>query len=302
VQFHLQVSPEDFAPTWNAAQCLAGVQVALGANSPYFVGRELWRESRIPVFGQATDVRSAELKVQGVRPRVWFGERWITGVFDLFEENTTYFAPLLPVIDDEEPERVLESGGTPLLPELRLLNGTVWRWNRPVYDVVDGRPHLRLENRVLPAGPTVVDVIANAAFFYGAVRALIGQERTVWAQMSFGAAEDNFLGAATRGIDARLFWPGCGDVPASELVLRRLLPVAREGLDEWGVDGAISDRLLGIIEGRCTTGTNGAVWQVDAVRVLEDSGLDRPAALLRMTREYIARMHTNTPVHEWDRL
>ncbi len=302
VQFHLQVSPEDFASTWNAAQCLAGVQVALGANSPYFLGRELWRETRIAVFTQATDVRSAELKVQGVRPRVWFGERWITGVFDLFEENTTYFAPLLPILDDEDPEAELEAGRTPTLPELRLLNGTVWRWNRPVYDVVAGRPHLRVENRVLPAGPTVVDVMANAAFYYGAVRALASQERTVWAQMSFGAAEDNFVTAATRGLDARLFWPGSGDVPASELVLRRLLPLARQGLDEWGVDGDLSDRLLGVIEGRCTSGMNGANWQVESVRTLEGAGMDRDEALRRMTLEYMARMHANTPVHAWDAL
>jgi hypothetical protein len=125
--------------------------VALGANSPYFLGKELWRESRIAVFTQATDTRSVELKAQGVRPRVWFGERYVTSVFDLFEENLRYFPALLPVLDDEDPVEVLDAGGTPTLAELRLHNGTVYRWNRPVYDVVAGRPHLRVENRVLPA-------------------------------------------------------------------------------------------------------------------------------------------------------
>ena len=170
LQFHLQVSPDEFSSYWNAAQCLASVQVAVGANSPYFLGRELWRESRIAVFTQATDTRPAELKAQGVRPRVWFGERWTTSVFDLFEENIRYFPAILPVINDEDPLQVLEDGGTPALHELRLHNGTVWRWNRPVYDVVDSTPHLRVENRVLPAGPTVVDMLANGAFYYGAVR------------------------------------------------------------------------------------------------------------------------------------
>ena len=300
VQFHLQVSPAEFADNWNAAQCLAAVQVGLGANSPYFLGRELWRETRVAVFTQATDTRPAELKAQGVRPRVWFGERWITSVFDLFEENSTYFSALLPVIDDEDPVAVLDAGETPKLQELRLHNGTVWRWNRPVYDVVDGHPHLRVENRVLPAGPTVVDILANGALYYGALRALADQERPVWSQMSFGAAEENFTSAAIHGLDARLYWPGSGEVPVTELVLRRLLPLAHEGLRSWGVDDDIRERLLGIIEARCTSGRNGATWQVDAVRTLEDRGLDRWEALRIMTQEYVLRMHSNEPVHSWD--
>ena len=191
-QLHLQVSPEDFAAYWNASQAIAGVQLAVGANSPYLLGKELWRETRIALFEQATDTRGEELKAQGVRPRVWFGERWITSIFDLFEENVRYFPALLPIVDDEDPAAVLDAGGTPKLAELRLHNGTIYRWNRPVYDVVDGGPHLRVENRVLPAGPTVVDTMANAAFYFGLVRALAEQDRPVWSQMSFTAAEENF--------------------------------------------------------------------------------------------------------------
>jgi len=172
VQLHLQVNPETFAAHWNASQAIAGVQLALGANSPYLLGKELWHETRIPLFEQATDTRSEELKAQGVRPRVWFGERWITSIFDLFEENVRYFPALLPICDDHDPTAQLERGETPTLAELSLHNGTIYRWNRPIYDVVRGRPHLRVENRVLPAGPTVVDTIANAAFYYGLVRSL----------------------------------------------------------------------------------------------------------------------------------
>src|SRR4051812_47995175 len=142
-QLHTQVSPEDFPAYWNASQAVASVQLAIGANSPYLLGRELWRETRIALFEQATDTRAEELKAQGVRPRVWFGERWVNSIFDLFEENVRYFPALLPVIDDEDPLEVLESGHTPGLAELRLHNGTIYRWNRPVYDVVDGTPHLR---------------------------------------------------------------------------------------------------------------------------------------------------------------
>jgi hypothetical protein len=299
-QFHLQVSPEQFAAYWNAAQVMAGIQVALGANSPLLFGRELWRETRIPLFEQATDTRSEEIRAQGVRPRVWFGERWITSVFDLFEENVRYFAALLPICDDEEPGDILERGDTPGLSELRLHNGTVYRWNRPIYAVVKGRPHLRVENRVLPAGPTVVDTIANAAFYYGLIRVMAEAERPIWTQMSFSAAEENFHAGARHGIDASVFWPGLGYVPVTELVLRRLLPLAKEGLDRWGVSAGERDRLLGIIEQRCLTHRNGATWQVEVLHALEAEGMDRQEALHEMLRRYVPNMHSNTPVHEWD--
>jgi hypothetical protein len=298
-QFHLQVSPDEFAQTWNAAQCLAAVQVGIGANSPYFLGRHLWNETRIALFMQATDTRPVELKAQGVRPRVWFGERWITSVFDLFEENASYFPALLPIIDDEDPVAVLDAGGTPALHELRLHNGTVWRWNRPVYDIHDGAPHLRVENRVLPAGPTVVDMLANGALYFGALRMLAAQDRPVWSQMAFSTAEENFINAAMIGVDATVFWPGSGEVPVSELTLRKLLPLAHEGLMDWGVDDSIRERLLGIIEGRCASGRNGATWQVSAVQDLERMGLPREEALRVMTQEYVTRMHSNEPVHTW---
>jgi Glutamate-cysteine ligase family 2(GCS2) len=299
VQFHLQVSPEAFASYWNAAQAVAGAQLALAANSPFLFGRQLWPETRIPLFEQATDTRPDELRQQGVRPRVWFGERWITSVFDLFEENLRYFPALLPLCEDEDPAAALDRGETPELAELTLHNGTIYRWNRPVYAVVGGTPHLRVENRVLPAGPTVADVVANAAFYYGVVRALAEAERPVWTQMSFSAAADNLTVGARHGIEARLYWPGFGEVPASELALRGLLPLAADGLARWGVDAADADRLLGIVAARCLAGRTGATWQAAAVSALEAGGLDREAALRQMTQRYIEHMHTNEPAHAW---
>src|SRR3984893_17359234 len=234
VQLHTQVSPDGFARYWNAAQAIAGVQVALGANSPFLFGKLLWQETRITLFEQATDTRPDELKEQGVRPRVWFGERWITSVFDLFEENLRYFPALLPLCEDEDPVAVLDGGKAPQLAELTLHNGTIYRWNRPVYAVVEGRPHLRVENRVLPAGPTVTDIMANAAFYYGIVRVLAEAERPVWTHMSVAAAAETLAQGARYGIDAKLYCPGLGEVPVTELVLRRLLPMAAEGLRRWG--------------------------------------------------------------------
>jgi hypothetical protein len=298
VQLHQAVDPTAFARHWNAAQAIAGVQLAVGANSPFFFQRELWRETRIALFEQATDTRPEELKAQGVRPRVWFGERWITSIFDLFEENVRYFPALLPVTDDEDPVAVLDAGGAPRLQELRLHNGTIYRWNRPVYDVVRGRPHLRVENRALPAGPTVVDTLANAAFYYGLVRVLVEDERPLWSQMSFSAAEENFHAGARDGIEARLYWPGVGEAPAAELVVRKLLPMAREGLARCDVEAEDADRLLEIIERRCVLATNGAAWQAAAFHRLYEHA-DRADALRAMTVRYREHMHANEPVHTW---
>jgi hypothetical protein len=194
VQLHLQVTPSDFAAHWNAAQALCAPQVALAANSPFFFGKRLHAETRIELFKQATDTRPIELKNQGVRPRVFFGERWITSIFDLFEENVRYFPTLLAETTDEDPMAKLEAGEAPELAELRLHNGTVYRWNRPIYDIPGGVPHLRVENRVLPAGPTIVDVLANAAFYYGAIRMLAHEDRPVWTKMSFAAARRTSTG------------------------------------------------------------------------------------------------------------
>lgn len=299
-QFHLQVAPKQFADYWNAAQAIAGVQIALAANSPFLFGKELWRETRIPLFEQATDTRPEEIKAQGVRPRVWFGERWITSVFDLFEENVRYFPALLPLCDDENPQEVLDRGGIPQLGELTLHNGTIYRWNRPVYAVTGSGPHLRIENRVLPAGPTVADIIANGAFYYGLTRALVDEDRPVWTRMSFAVAEENLHTASRDGIDARLYWPGTGEVPVTELVLRRLLPLAHRGLELAGMDGAWREPLLGIIEQRCVTARNGALWQAETVHQLEKAGIsDRREALRQMTSTYMDYMHMNAPAHTW---
>ncbi|MDD7811506.1 glutamate--cysteine ligase [Mycobacterium sp. CSUR Q5927] len=300
MQLHLQVSPAQFADHWNAAQVLAGPQLALGANSPYFFGHRLWAETRVELFAQSTDTRPDELKNQGVRPRVWFGERWITSIFDLFEENVRYFPSLLPEVSEEDPAAELAQGRTPQLAELRLHNGTVYRWNRPVYDVVDGRPHLRVENRVLPSGPTVADMLANAVFYYGLLRRMARDRRPLWTQMRFAVAHGNFRAAARHGLDARLYWPELGEVSVPELTRRELLPMARQGLDEWGVAAEVSDRYLGIIESRVDSGRNGASWQVATVRALQSQGMSRPDALAEMLRRYCAHMHTNQPVHTWN--
>ena len=301
MQLHLQVSPADFAQNWNAAQVLAGPQLALGANSPYFFGHQLWSETRIELFAQATDTRPDELKTQGVRPRVWFGERWITSIFDLFEENVRYFPSLLPELSDEDPVAELADGRTPQLAELRLHNGTIYRWNRPVYDVVDGRPHLRVENRVLPAGPTVVDMMANAAFYYGMLRTLSEEDRPLWTKMSFAAAQHNFARgrAARHGRAAVLARAWRGDA-------------RRVGAAPAAADGRRGSASLGVAARRarpvprCDRGPREDRAQRRGVAGGDGAGAAGArawpgrSALAEMLRLYCERMHSNEPVHTWD--
>jgi len=299
VQFHLQLTPRQFPHYWNASQAIAGAQLAVGANSPYMFGSQLWAETRIILFEQATDTRPNEMRAQGVRPRTFFGERWIDSVMDLFEENLRYFPPLLPLCVKENPLEVARGGTAPQLAELRLHNGTVYRWNRPVYDIADGIPHLRVENRVLPAGPTPVDICANMAFYLGLVKALTSQDNPVWERLPFAVAEHNFYSAAQHGITTHQTWPGIGELPARVLIAEHLLPLAETGLDALGVEPSIRDRLLSIIAERCRTGVNGATWQVGCVQRMEADGLSRPEALREMLRRYIRYSQVNKPVHEW---
>lgn len=304
MQLHLQVAPNRFADAWNASQAIAGIQVALSANSPLFMGRKLWHENRIPVFTQSIDTRTPELVHQGVRPRVWFGERWITSVFDLFEENVRYFPPMLPESREESGEPLM-SGKSPTLHALNLHNGTVWRWNRPIYSPSDDAlAHVRVENRLLPAGPSVVDMVADAAFYYGLVKYLSEQNRPVWSRLSFEEAQSNFFAAARAGLYSRVLWPKVGRVDTAELVRSELAPKARRGLEALGADPDVIDHYIGIIEERARTRQNGATWQLRTLnamrpRVTEPDSPERRAALARLMRLYIEHQATGQPVHTW---
>ncbi|WP_080792823.1 glutamate-cysteine ligase family protein [Corynebacterium pacaense] len=304
IQLHLQLAPNRFADAWNASQAIAGVQAALSANSPLFLGRRVWHESRIPVFQQSIDTRTPELVTQGVRPRVWFGERWITSVFDLFEENVRYFSPLIAESRALSGTPMMR-GRSPALHYLNLHNGTVWRWNRPIYAPGEQRSHLRLENRLLPAGPTPTDIVADAAFYYGLVKYLAEQNRPVWSRLTFADAEKNFLSGARSGLFARMTWPTLGQVNVADLVCDHLLPQAREGLERLEVDSDLIDLYLGIIDARARSRQNGATWQLRTLGRVEAPGstpgsAGRAEALATMLRLYLANQATGDPVHTWD--
>ena len=301
MQLHLQVAPNKFAEAWNVSQATEAAQHDVTANSPLFVGHKLWHESRIPVFTQSIDTRTPELVTQGVRPRVWFGERWITSVFDLFEENVRYFPPLLPEIKDFVE---FSDADAPKLFELNLHNGTVWRWNRPIYDAGDNGAHIRVENRLLPAGPTPVDMVADAAFYYGLAEFLVGENRPVWSRMSFAEAEENFFACAKDGIRARVTWPKIGHIAVSDLVIDVLIPQARRGLRRLNIDKDVIEEYMSIIEGRASGRANGATWQLRMLDHLAPGSRpdspERREGLKAMMDAYLENQASGRPVHTWD--
>ena len=298
-QVHLRVAPEQFAAIFNAVQFATAPVLAAAGNSPTLLGRWLWEETRIALFEQAVDDRADEAS-DPRPPRVTFGTGWVRGgPLELFEQSVRLHEPLLPILSDEDPFDCLRRQAVPRLDELRLHQGTVWRWNRAIYDSADGG-HLRVEMRALPAGPTLVDMLANAAFLVGLALAL-APTVDAWVKTSpFERVRDNFYDAARRGLGAVLSWPtGDGNSaaqPAPALVLR-LLPAARDGLREAGV-AAADVALLDVIEERVRTGQTGARWQWRAFNALEPD-VDRERAFAQMLERYLELAETGQPVHEW---
>ncbi|TXR56674.1 glutamate--cysteine ligase [Quadrisphaera setariae] len=312
-QVHLKVAPEQFAASWNAAQLLMGPQLALGANSPFAFGARCWEESRVPVFTQAVDTRPPELAAAGAPPRVFSGSDWLDAgrgalaAWDLFAENVRDFPPLLPQTWTEDPAAELAAGRAPRLPELCLQGGTVWRWNRPVYDVAPSggaadrpeRAHLRIENRVLPAAPTVLDAVADAAVWLGAVHALRTSGPDPALLLPHSAVVAGLHAGAREGLRARLPWPGLGMAEARRLLLDQVLPLAADGLAAAGVAAAEVDRYLQVAQERATTGRTGAQWQARALAALEERGADRRTALAGVVERYADHQDGGEPVHTW---
>lgn len=305
LQLHLRVAPKDFADLFNAIQLSTAPALAVAANSPTFLGHRLWAESRVALFKQAVDERNREAKRDRRLPRVGFGTRWLReGALELFREAVEVFPTLLPMLDDEDPIARIRAGEIPKLQEIRLHQGTVWSWNRPVYDPGDGG-HLRIELRSLPSGPTIIDMLGNAAFAVGLAYGLRPQIKSLTRQIDFGDAHGNFYRAAQHGLEAELLWPDGaagisapdGRIRAKDLVLQ-LAPIARQGLRDQGVDPADSDSLLDVIVARAESGQTGAVWQR---RFLEGFGDHQPneEALVQLVERYSQRSSEGNPVHEW---
>ncbi|MBW2242042.1 MAG: glutamate--cysteine ligase [Deltaproteobacteria bacterium] len=300
LQLHLRVAPSDFGAIYNAVQLTTPLVLAASGNSPTFLGRRLWDETRVALFKQAVDHRR-ERGRDGEPARVSFGSAWIGSAFELFEENVRRHAVLLPVLGNEDPEAALAAGRMPALPELRLHQGTVWRWNRAIFDPADGG-HLRIEMRVLPAGPTIVDMLANSAFQIGLALAL-APDIAAWTQhLSFEEVHHDFYRAARDGLAAHLSWPAEPGAPgrsrSAQMLLESLLPKAQQGLDAAGVERSDSSRWLEIFDRRVRSGQTGAAWQRRALAAAGTT-MPRNEALAHMFRCYRRHSEDSQPVASW---
>jgi CBS domain-containing protein len=299
-QIHFQSASKEFANLYNVAQAITAPVLAAAVNSPLLFGRRLWRETRIPLFEQSVDTRHASYHLRERSPRVSFGRRWVeNSALELFEEDISRFPVLLGAsFEEENPFSMLNSGQVPELQALRIYNGTVWRWNRPCYGITEGRPHLRIEARAFPSGPTVVDEIANAAFFFGLMSGVSRQHQDIATDMEFDDARSNFRSAARLGLEAQFKWIGGEVIPARELICRYLLPVARFGLAAADISSEDIDRYLGVIEKRVRSGKSGSQWFLSSLSEMKKHGT-RDEILTSLTAATVRKQKEGGPVHQW---
>ena len=299
-QVHLQVRPQDFVRYYNISQALTGPVLATAANSPLVFGRRLWHENRIALFQQALDTRTTKEHMRERAARVSFGRDWVErSILDVYREDVARFRTLLAADIDGDSVAEVEAGRVPRLFGMQVNNSTVYRWNRPCYGISDnGKPHLRIENRVLPAGPTTADEVANAALWLGAMEGAARRYDDIRAHLSFEDVADNFAKAAQFGIDSKFNWFGEGKVPATELIAEEILPMAHEGLRARGVDDADREHYLGIVAERVRRTTTGARWQLKSYTKLRET-VGKDEALSNLTCAMMQHAAAGRPVHEW---
>ena len=300
-QVHLQVAPKEFVPLYNIAQALAAPIMAIAANSPMVFGRRLWHETRIAMFQQALDTRTSHEHLRERSPRVSFGNGWLNhSIMEIYKEDIARFRVLIAADIEEDSVGLINEGKVPKLRALQVHNSTVYRWNRPCYGVSEnGKPHLRIENRVLPSGPTVIDEVANAAFWLGCMVGMYDKIKDIREHLSWEDVSDNFLKAAKFGIDSSFNWFGEEKIGACELVLKELLPLARHGLKLQKVNKKDIDRYMEIIEARATNHMNGARWQLRAYTNLCKT-VSKDEALAVLTASIVKNQETEIPVHLWE--
>jgi CBS domain-containing protein len=298
-QVHFQSNGEEFANHYNIAQAITAPVLAVAVNSPLLFGQRLWQETRVALFQHSTDERSRPQQARNQPTRVSFGDRWLQhSVVELLHDQITRFRPIMISAPDENPFQVLARGETPLLSALRMHNGTVWRWNRACYGVTKGVPHLRIENRALPSGPTVVDEIANAAFFTGLMAAMPQVYGNIAERMAFDDAKLNFFRAARHGLDAQFHWIDGQSHSASSLILDHLLPLARQGLSSSQVAGEDIDQYLGIIEERTKNRQTGAGWIMKSLSAM-GSTTSKDARHRKLTSAMLVSQKQGQPIHRW---
>ena len=299
-QVHLQVHPDDYVAQYNWSQAIAGPLLAAMVNSPLLMGKRLWKETRIALFQQATDIRNQPTLHRQRSARVPFGKDWLNGsVLELFKEAVAKYKVILTARNGENALAMVRAGQAPALRSLMLHNGTIYRWNRPCYGRgADGQPHLRIECRYIPAGPTVADEMANLALWVGVMRGMPEAFKDLPGQMDFDEVRHNFLKAARHGLGAQFTWGKQRLIPAQELIIKELLPLARAGLQAAQILPADIDRYLEIIEARVSQGRTGARWWLDAFNTLRKEKHEGEA-LVAATASAWRRQESRQPVHNW---
>jgi CBS domain-containing protein len=300
-QVHLQVDPSEFARMYNIAQAVTAPALAVATNSSVLFGKRLWAETRIALFEQAVDTRKPGQYMRDMIARVSFGKRWVQkSVMEIYKEDVARFRSLVGTDLDEDPMEALDAGRIPQLKALRLHNGTVYRWNRACYGIHEGKPHLRIEMRVMPSGPSIGDEIANAAFWLGMMRELGETVEDVTKRMEFDQAQANLYAAAREGLGARFTWFDGREVDAQHLVLDTLLPTAEAGLRRAGIDDADIKKYLGVVEQRVRTMRTGSRWMLQSLAGMQNKG--GPGERLNaLVAAMVGRQKTGRPVSEWER-
>ena len=298
-QAHLQIPVEDMVDKYNWAQAIAGPVLSVASNSPLLLGRELWSETRIALFQQSVDIRNTSYLLREQKPRVSFGSDWVhDSIIEMYRDDVVRYAPLLTADIDEDAMEVLDQGGVPKLRAIQIHNGTVYRWNRMCYGQSKGVAHLRIENRYLPSGPTVVDEIANAVFWVGLMQGMPDEFRDLPKRFSFNEIKENFINAARTGINTYFNWFGKG-LSAKRLIRTRLLDIAREGLKNSQVAQKDIDFYLGIIEKRSAESKTGSNWIKKSNSLLKET-MTRDIANATLTAHLYRNQKKGKPVHEWD--
>ena len=298
-QVHFQTNPADFVNHYNIAQAITAPVLAAAVNSPLLFGHRLWQETRVALFQHSTDERSFSQLARSQPTRVSFGDQWLqNSIVELFHDQIIRFRPIMITVPDENPFVVLARGETPSLSALRLHNSTVWRWNRACYGITNGAPHLRIENRALPSGPTVMDEIANAAFFAGLMLALPEEYGEIATRMSFDDAKSNFFRAARHGLDAQFHWIEGESHSAVSLILDHLLPLAVQGLRKAQVTTESIDKYLGIIEERVQHRRTGARWIVESLAVMPEK-ISKDVSNRALTKAMLDCQKQDLPGHRW---
>jgi len=300
-QVHLQVHPQEFVSKYNAAQAFAAPVIAIASNSPMLFGRRLWHETRVALFQQSIDTRVTSEHLRERSPRVTFGNAWLkNSILDLYKEDIVRFRVMLMTDEEEDVNKQLKAGNVPKLKALTIHNSTVYRWNRPCYGISpNGKPHLRIENRVFPSGPTPVDEVANAAFWLGLMVGFKDEYRDFSEIIDFDDVKTNFVSAAFNGIDSKISWTGNKKITISELIVNELLPVARNGLKLHNIHDEDIARYLDIIEERAESRQTGANWTLGSFARLSKE-TTREEASIAITSAMVKNEKANTPVHQWE--